>query len=179
MLYDVFTMTPDKQELFDAIDADRWRNPGHHTTWFPDGERLSFNLAIDGGSDCKFCQVNYDGSDLHKMFDTPIGSGHPTVHVSNRFLVTDAYQFESLAYPDGTVPLRMVDLRTRETKVFVRVPVVPPIDVFSRGIELRVDPHPAWDRTWRYLAFNAVLDGTRRVMVADMRNCIESVGGTV
>ena len=33
---------------------------------------------------------------------------------------------------------------------------------------MRVDPHPAWDRTWRYVAFNAFVGGTRRVFVADM-----------
>lgn len=174
MLYDVFTMTPDKRELYDAVDSEKWRNPGHHTNWFPDGERLSLNLAVDGGNDVKFCQVNYDGSDFHKMFDHPSGSGHPTVHISNRFLVTDAYQFESFAYPDGTTPLRLVDLKTREETVFARIPIRPPGDVVSRHIELRVDPHPAWDRTWRYLAFNALSGGTRKVFVADMNRYIKN-----
>lgn len=29
--------------------------------------------------------------------------------------------------------------------------------------------HPAWDRTWRYVTFNAFVGGTRRVFVADMK----------
>jgi hypothetical protein len=37
---------------------------------------------------------------------------------------------------------------------------------------MRVDPHPAWDRTWRYVTFNAFVDGTRRVFVADMKELI-------
>ena len=38
---------------------------------------------------------------------------------------------------------------------------------------LRLDPHPAWDRTWRYVTFNAVAGGTRRVFVADMARLLE------
>jgi len=34
---------------------------------------------------------------------------------------------------------------------------------------MRVDPHPAWDRTWRYVTFNGFVGGSRRVFVADMR----------
>jgi hypothetical protein len=37
---------------------------------------------------------------------------------------------------------------------------------------LRLDPHPAWDRTWRYVTFNAFVGGTRRVFVADMGELI-------
>ncbi len=31
--------------------------------------------------------------------------------------------------------------------------------------ELRVDPHPAWDNSWHYVAFT---QGTRRVHVVDL-----------
>jgi len=33
---------------------------------------------------------------------------------------------------------------------------------------MSVDAHPAWDRSWRYVTFNAFVGGTRRVFVADM-----------
>jgi hypothetical protein len=33
---------------------------------------------------------------------------------------------------------------------------------------LRVDPHPAWDRSFTRIAFNACPDGRRRVYVADL-----------
>jgi len=38
---------------------------------------------------------------------------------------------------------------------------------------LRVDPHPAWDRAYRRLAFNACPDGTRRVYIADLTEVLE------
>jgi hypothetical protein len=28
------------------------------------------------------------------------------------------------------------------------------------GGAMRIDPHPAWDRSWKYVAFNATPDGT-------------------
>ena len=37
---------------------------------------------------------------------------------------------------------------------------------------LRVDPHPAWDRSWRYVTFNAFVGGTRRVFLADMQSLL-------
>ena len=33
---------------------------------------------------------------------------------------------------------------------------------------LRCDPHPAWDRTWRYVTFNGMDQGVRRVYIADL-----------
>lgn len=168
MRYDVFTMRPDKTELYDTLPQEVWRNLGHHTNWCPDGEHLSLNLAIDGGSVVKFCFVNRDGSNLHKLCDEPIGSGHPTLHPSGKFLITDAYQFETLCRPDGTTPLRMIDMHTLETTVLAWLPVAIPQERLLSDVGLRVDPHPAWDRTWRYLVFNAYMKGTRRVFLADM-----------
>ena len=168
MRYDVFTMRRDGSDLHDTLPQDVWRNLGHHTNWCPDGEHLSLNLAIDGGSTVKFCIVDRDGSNLHKLFDVPEGSGHPTVHPNGEFLVTDAYQFEHFCRPDGTIPLRLVNLSTRHVTELAWSPVAIPQERLLSDVGLRVDPHPAWDRTWKYLVFNAYHDGTRRVFIADM-----------
>ena len=66
------------------------------------------------------------------------------------------------------VPLRWVDLTTGEEETLIRVNTQQPCD----DSVMRVDPHPAWDRTWRYITFNAYVGGTRRVFVADMRDVI-------
>jgi hypothetical protein len=34
--------------------------------------------------------------------------------------------------------------------------------------EMKLDPHPARDRSWKYVAFKAYVGGTRRVFVADL-----------
>lgn len=138
-----------------AVGPEQWEKGGHHATWFPDGKRISMNLNIDR-----------DG--LHKMLDATPGSGHPTVHSDGRHLLTDAYKGERVAFGDGTIPLRWIDLASGREKVVARINV----DTGCADGVLRVDPHPAWDRTWRYATFNGFVGGTRRVFIADMRSLL-------
>jgi hypothetical protein len=146
-----------------AVGPEQWEKGGHHGTWFPDGKRISMNLNIDREV-LRFVQVNHDGSDLRKMLTEVPGSGHPTVHPDGVHLLTDTYTKEATAFGDGTIPLRWVDLTTGEERTLIRINT----KTLSDDSVLRVDPHPAWDRTWRYVTFNAFVDGTRRVFVADM-----------
>lgn len=157
----------DGSDLHCAVGPEQWDKGGHHGTWFPDGRRISMNLAIDRDG-MRFVQVNADGSDLHKMLDHVTGSGHPTVHPDGRHLLTDTYPHEAMVFGDGTIPLRWVDLTSGEERVVVRINTRQPC---TDGV-LRVDPHPAWDRTWRYVAFNAFVNGTRRVFLADMQRLL-------
>jgi len=131
--------------------------------YFPDGKRISMNLRIDRDV-LRFVRVNDDGSELRKMLDETAGSGHPTVHPDGRHLLTDSYTHEPLAFGDGTIPLRWIDLATGEETTLVRINTEQP----CADSVLRIDPHPAWDRTWRYVAFNAFVEGTRRVFLADL-----------
>jgi hypothetical protein len=101
---------------------------------------------------------------------TLLGSGHPTLHPNGRQIVTDAYPKEPVAFGDGTTPIRLLDLQTGEAEVLVRIQVVPAYT--GPKNELRVDPHPAWDRGFRRIAFNACPDGTRRVYVADLEEVL-------
>ncbi|MFC1478985.1 TolB family protein [Planctomycetota bacterium] len=150
-----------------AVGPEEWEKGGHHATWFPDGKRISMNLRIDRDV-LRFVQVNADGSELRKMLDILPGSGHPTVHPDSQHLLTDTYTFEETAFGDGTIPLRWVDLRTGQEEAIVRINTQQP----CKESVLRIDPHPAWDRTWRYIAFNAFVGGTRRVFIADMKELI-------
>ena len=157
------TMKLDGSELHCAVGPEQWAKGGHHATWFPDGWRISMNLNFDW--DClRLVQVNADGSGLRKMHDQVVGSGHPTVHPDGRHVLTDAYGGEKVAFGDGTIPLRWIDLATGKEQTLVRINTKQP----HADSVLRIDPHPAWDRTWRYVAFNAFVGGTRRVFVADL-----------
>ncbi len=158
------TMGLDGGQKHCAVGPEQWEKGGHHATWFPDGKRLSMNLNIDRDG-LRFVQVNADGSGLRKMFDDLAGSGHPTVHADGKHLLTDTYTHEKTAFGDGTIPLRWIDLLTGQEAVIVRINT----KQFAADGAMRVDPHPAWDRTWRYVTFNAFVDGTRRVFVADMK----------
>src|SRR5439155_6399426 len=107
-------------------------------------------------------------SGLRALADDLVGSGHPTMHPDGRHILTDAYPHEPVSYGDGTVPIRLIDIATGEERVLIRIPSEPATKG-PRG-ELRVDPHPAWDRAFRRIAFNAFLGGTRRVCVADLED---------
>lgn len=159
------TMRADGSELHVAVPAEAWAQGGHHPSWCPDDEHVLMNLRL-GGDEMRFVVVRFDGTDLRPLSTRLTGSGHPSLHPDGRHLVTDAYPHEPAAFDDGTVPIRLIDLAEDSERTLVRVPCLPSFSGPRR--ELRVDPHPAWDREHRRIAFNAWLDGTRRVCVADL-----------
>ncbi|MFP4026265.1 MAG: hypothetical protein ACLFWL_00550 [Candidatus Brocadiia bacterium] len=163
--FEVLTLSPDGTDIHDAVPAQYWEKGGHHSNFFPDGQKISFNLNMDGDG-MKFCEAACDGSFVRKLFDDPPGGGHPTVHPDGRHILTDSYITEPVAYGDGTIPIRWIDRRKREETHLIRIRT----ETSHQGGEsaLRVDPHPAWDRDYRRIAFNGFADGTRRVYVADL-----------
>ncbi len=157
----VITMRPDGSELRTAVTPAQWAKGGHHINWMPDGEHLSMNLDIDGQPGLEVISVRAGGTDMKIIFKP--GSGHPSQHSGGQpFFITDAYPDEPVARHDGTSPLRLIDLKrgTEQT--------IGSIFVSMTAGEFRVDPHPAWDRTGRYVAFNGFVGGTRGVFVADL-----------
>ncbi|MBN1123803.1 MAG: hypothetical protein JXA82_02270 [Sedimentisphaerales bacterium] len=161
--FDVFTARPDGTELCNAVPDEQWQKDGHHINFFPDGEKLSMNLAIDSDG-LKFVQVNIDGSELKPMIDTIPGSGHPTVHPDGRHILTDEYSFAALAWPDGTIPLRWIDIQNKTEITLVRIPAK---TLWQEGkSQLRLDPHPAWSNDYKWVAYNAFIDGTRKVLIS-------------
>ncbi|MCK5805831.1 MAG: hypothetical protein KAI66_23570 [Lentisphaeria bacterium] len=163
---DAFTMKLDGSELHNVVNATQWAKGGQHINWFPDGGKLSMNLDIERHG-MRFCQVDRDGKNLRKMLEVPMGTGHPTVHPSGAFLVTDTYVFERCAYGDGTTPIRLVELPSGRETILARIRSETAAQ--KEYPSMRLDPHPAWDRSWRYLVFNAFPNGTRRVMLADLK----------
>jgi len=156
-----------------AVGPEEWIKRGHHATWYPDGRQISMNLKIDRTDLSKDCElslvkVNYDGSGYGKIIEGVIGSGHPTVSKDGSHILTDTYKGESVAFGDGTVPLRWISLADGEEDCLVRVNV----ETGAQDSVLRLDPHPAWDRSWRYVTFNGFVNGTRKVFVADMSDLL-------
>jgi len=170
MRFDVFTIRPDGSEAHNVVPAVAWCKGGHHINFEPDGEHLSMNLGAFGDG-LRFARVRYDGWGLQPYhWDTP-GSGHPTVHPDGRHILTDTYAHESTSFGDGTIPLRWFDRQTGEVENVVRIrSAVEP----RNHRALRVDAHPAWDRSWRWVVFNGVAENTRKVYVADFSSLIET-----
>ena len=93
---------------------------------------------------------------------------HPTLP----FVITDAYTHEPLARPNGTVPLRLIDLRMKTEEPVAWV-LARRSDSAMLTSEFRIDQHPVWDATGRYIVFNGVHQDTRAVYVADVREYLE------
>jgi hypothetical protein len=171
----LITMTKDGQDIRVAIPASEWADKGgNHPTWLPDGEHVMMNLDIDGQGEM-FVQARYDGTGLQKMTEVASNRGHPSLHPDERFLITDAYAREDVAFGDGTAPLWLIDREASIKSTLVRVDAVTKFfdaDIKKTGY-MRVDLHPAWDQSgYRRVAFNGVADGTRRVFVSDLSGII-------
>jgi hypothetical protein len=165
----VITMDADGGNVRLTVSAERWARGGHHPNWCPDGEHVLMNLDTQGDG-LRFARLSLDGAECLTLAPGIRGSGHPTLHPDGRHLLTDAYVDEPLAFGDGTAPIRLVDLATGLETQLVRIRIQPLAEKATGA--LRVDPHPAWDRTFTRIAFNACPDGRRRVFVADLREAL-------
>ena len=161
--YDVLTCRADGSELVDAVPAVLWQHGGHHINWYPDSSGLTCNL---GGfaDELRFVRCGIDGSGLRPLLLDMRGSGHPSLHPCGAIL-TDCYTWEKpYLHDDGTTPLRWIDLaKGTEHEVVRMTTAIAP----GRDGALRIDPHPAWDRNWKRVCFNASIGGSRHVLMAD------------
>lgn len=165
----VITMAPDGSDLRTAITPKQYARGGHHMAWLPDGDHISMNLNVDDDPGLELITVKYDGSELKAVY--PVGSGHPSFHPGGLPLViTDSYWHEPVTRQDGFVPIRLINTETKTEDVIAMV-YVPIKDDNS----FRVDPHPTWDRTGRYVIFNAFTDNTRCVYMADLKDYIDGL----
>ena len=170
----IFSCRPDGSEPHLALHWNIWAKGGHHLNFHPDSRTVTMNLT---GPDGNLCLMKFDvyGSTPTPLCGPVRGSGHPSVSPDGRWLVTDAYLGESVAYPDGTVPIRLVELATGREREIARVNTVTG-ERFSNG-EFRVDPHPAWSRDGRYITLNAFEGGTRRVLLLEWPGDADVEGG--
>ena len=163
MLFAIFTMRPDGSEIVCATDFSFWNRAGHHINWSPDGSFLTMNHALHFDH-LRLVRCDADGQNKRPLLLNTLGSGHPSLHPNGKNLLTDCYLGEPMTAGDGTVPLRWIDLENENEEQLVRIKIASP----SPLNPLRIDPHPAWDKSWRFVAFNGAPDGTRRVFLADL-----------
>lgn len=187
----LFTLKSDGSEPSLALSPTQWAG-GHHPNWCPDGRSIVMNLIYPRPptlriSAAKFSRkvskklrirfypestrlsfVRFDrvGGRFCNVAPGIVGSGHPSIDPSGRFLIADAYPDEEVAFGDGTVPIRKVALTSGDEVCAVRINTKP---LFSgKNNELRIDPHPAWDSTGKFLTFNGRKGGCRSVFIADL-----------
>jgi len=166
----VVTLRADGTEIRQAVPTALWSRGGHHPNWCPDGDTILMNLRLDGET-MRFVRIPAEGGEVEVLAERLFGSGHPSMHPDGRHIVTDVYLGRPLAFGDGTIPLRWIDVPEQVDRTLVRIRTQPEF-IGPHGM-LRVDPHPAWDRSHRTITFNACPDGTRRVFIADLDEVIE------
>jgi hypothetical protein len=186
----LITMKANGSDIRVAIPASEWADKGgNHPHWCPDGEHLIMNLKVDRRRwyvirnrrryGWRFVQCRFDGTNLRTITQAPANGGHPTLHPSGKYILTDAYPTEKGAFGDGTAPLWLIDVATAQKMTLVRIDAVSRFFKKDRGKSaksLRVDLHPAWDsRTFTYVVFNGVANGTRCVFVADLSHFVSPI----
>lgn len=167
------TMRADGSDIRLAVPHEEWRGKGggHHPNWLPDNTHIIMNLYTYGVENgMRFMKVRYDGGTYEALSHVHKGSGHPTLHPNMRHLVTDTYQHEKYTREGGETPLRVIDLTTDTCEELVLMDTAPRYPGPKRI--WRVDPHPAWDRSYRALIFNGCPEGRRRVFIADMSSIV-------
>ena len=163
MRKNVLTLARDGSDVHVAVSDALWAQGGHHPNWCPDSSHIVMNLNLSGEG-LRFAKMKYDGSGLCALHPTAIGSGHPSIHPSRPILMSDAYPKESVAYGDGTVPIRLINLETGDERRILRISCRP--EYVGDRKEMRVDAHPAWNPDGNWITFNGCPDGTRRVYLA-------------
>ncbi|OIP82840.1 MAG: hypothetical protein AUK44_06855 [Porphyromonadaceae bacterium CG2_30_38_12] len=162
----VITMRADGTDIRTAITDEQWSKGGHHVNWMPDGEHLSMNLNVDGKPGIEIITVKYDGTNLKTVY--PVGSGHPSYHPKGLpFIITDAYSGE-MPLADGKTPIRLINVEKQTERNIAEI-ILPKITNF----EFRVDAHPAWDKSGRYVVFNGTDNGTRCVYISDLKKLLK------
>ena len=163
----VITMNTDGSNLRTAITPEQWGKGGHHVNWTADGEHISMNLEVDDKqSGLELITAKYDGTDLKTVFQP--GSGHPSFHPKGLpFIITDAYPGEKVTLGNGTAPIRLLNVKTHKEKTITN------IFLSNTEGEFRIDAHPAWDYSGRYVIFNGFIDNTRSVFIADLKSVLK------
>ena len=162
------TMKADGSQIAVCFSDVDWSRGGHHPDWAPDGVTGTINMRLTG-DELSLVRADADGSNLSAMTSVP-GSGHPSLHINGRQIITDVYAHESRAYGDGTTPIRWIDIDHDTEEAIIRINNDPPFAGEKK--QLRIDPHPAWDRDYEFITFNGCENGVRRVYVADLRSKI-------
>lgn len=183
----LFTFNEDGKDIIEVMDREIWSQKGkntggaNHPNWHPNGEYIVMNVVPKflGYENMRFCMFRFDGSDFRVLSDNHLGSGHPSVDNKTKYLITDAYPNQDwVVSDDGEIPIRLIDLSLDEEHEICSVSVDLGTSRYSRfahingGSHFKLDPHPAWSRDYQKVCFNGVINGIRRVFIADLSNVI-------
>lgn len=183
----LFSMGVEGENLTQCLSTTHWNQvaklggSGNHPNWHPDGERIIMNCVPTwlGYQDMLFCSFQFDGTDFRVLTEKHLGSGHPSVDGSGRFLLADAYPKQTyVSAADGEVAIRLIDLQKDSEIQLCSIPndvgggakQSTPEDKITGGSHHKLDPHPVWNRDYRQVCFNGAPEGKRSVFIANLTN---------
>jgi len=185
----LFTLSTDGSNLMQCLSAEKWNHKarlggsGNHPNWHPDGNQIIMNCipAWLGYRDMFFCCFDSEGDNFSILTEKYMGSGHPTVDPTSRYLLSDAYPKQTYVVSEnGEIPIRLIDLKTDYEVTLCSVPTdvgggknqYLPEDRLSGGSQHKLDPHPAWSRDYSKVCFNGAPGGRRQVFIADIKDIV-------
>jgi hypothetical protein len=163
------------------VNNKRWIG-GHHPNWTPDNnvimnlmyenpkaylgalthflERAFRKFGIRFFSNHKYLRVAIINTETGRDYpynSLVFGSGHPSMHPSGKFSITDAYPNERVSFGDGSVPIRIIT--PKKEKILFTLDTKPKHS--GKSDEWRIDPHPAFSFCGNYVVTN-FLNGEKR-----------------
>ncbi|MFA5650668.1 MAG: hypothetical protein WC914_05960 [Proteiniphilum sp.] len=181
----LFTLRPDGSEITQCLPREKWNQKaelggsGNHPNWHPDGEHIIMNTVPTwlGYKNMMFSIFKHDGSNFRVLTGKFLGSGHPSIDSSGRYIISDAYVKQSWVVKNNEIPLRFIDLKEEREHTLCTVSnnVGNEGNMYSDegGSQFKLDPHPAWSRDYKKVCFNGAPDGKRQVFVADIKSLVE------
>ncbi len=164
------------QNIHEILSREKWDFGGHHPNWNTNNEQIIMNLQPKwmGDDTMRFCTIDADNGDIKILSDKIMGSGHPSVDGSGRYLLSDCYPFEPMAIGNGEIPIRLIDLQTEKEESICNIytDFGKQYDVSRYWGPSKLDAHPVWSRDYKKVCFNGGPDGTRQVFIADLNGVI-------
>jgi hypothetical protein len=159
----VFTFNSDGSNIHFTVGAPNvWASMGNHPNWHPDGEHILRIIKVDKTD--RFCQFKFDGSDFKVLSETAIGTGHPRIDPSGKYLMTDSYPIDKNG--NQTVNIRLLDIIADKEEIVCTMPTLPRANL--KYSTLRLDGHPFWSRDYKKIIFQGSPEGKRQIFMADL-----------
>ena len=180
----LFTLDADGQSIIQCLSREKWNQKaelggsGNHPNWHPDGEHIIMNTVPTwlGYKNMRFSMFRSDGSDFRILSEKHLGSGHPSVDPTTRYLISDAYLKQTYVTRNEEIPIRFIHLEDDRESTLCTISnnVGNEGKMYSDqgGSQFKLDPHPAWNRDYTKVCFNGAIEGRRQVFVADVRELV-------
>lgn len=180
----LFTLDTDGSNIVQCLPREKWNQKaelggsGNHPNWHPDGEHIIMNTIPTwlGYKNMRFSMFKSDGSEFRILSEKHLGSGHPSVDPTTRYLIADAYLKQTYVTRNDEIPIRFINLdEDREyTICTISNNVGNKGNMYSDngGSQFKLDPHPTWNRDYKKICFNGAPEGRRQVFIADINSLV-------